>query len=184
MGLLVATYAMFGIVGVLGTMWYVLSIYHNKQDMWIFIFGVVETRGLIKTKPLSVAIENMLLEENVCILSIKLMIYHFLLISTILLAVEMIYIAYLYFATKLCQRGFNSVLNTLKPSHRAYVLVKSGRYDSDGYPLICDCGCTDFKEIPTDYIATVMCEYDIICSCCNKHIGSYAYGKYDFGGHL
>ncbi len=57
-------------------------------------------------------------------------------------------------------------------------MISHGYIKEDGEPLKCECECTDFKEVPTDYIDNTVCEFNSVCKDCNSVLGNWAYGSW------
>lgn len=56
--------------------------------------------------------------------------------------------------------------------------VDNGFMASNGAPLKCECGVTDFKQINQYYGECYIEEYQLECNECHKIVGHWAYGNW------
>lgn len=56
--------------------------------------------------------------------------------------------------------------------------ITYGLTDTDGSPIRCFCGCTDFEQSNEYYDEHSLVEYTLHCKCCGAKVGVWAYGQW------
>lgn len=68
----------------------------------------------------------------------------------------------------------NLIKNTLKKKY-----IDDGYYLEDGEPIKCyNCESEELEEIEECYDYSLLLEYGVKCSKCNKELGYFAYGNW------